>query len=387
MSNPWRPVLVVCPLCFCAGGLYGWSALIDPLQAQFGVSTAQTGLVFSLAIVCFTAAVIGTPHVLPQWHPLRRVAAFGVGAAFALILALAAPSYPLFVLFFSGGFGTLSGAIYVASVTISAQSPYHRMATPLMVASFGQGGAVFGPLWRLLGEAWGLSAIWPLVICLALASLAIEARPKDQASAPPTLERAKPVRSTPPRVVFPLIWAIFALGSFAGLMVLGLAAKMLDVASAPAGLASLTLAGIAIGNTGGRLSVAGFTRVITPITVVFVATGLGIFGLAMTLLAHGAGALALGLCVIAGGYGVIASAIPNLVRATYGAAEFQRRFSRIFLAWGFAGFCAPWVGAALFDRTGTFQSAVVLAMLASLACGVAAVLLLRVMSRLPDGLD
>ncbi len=124
-------------VCFCAGGLYGWSALIAPMQRAFDVSTAQTGLVFSIAIVCFTAAVLVTPHVAPHIAPLRRLAGFSWAGAISLVLASLAPSYSVFVLCFSAGFGTFSGAIYISAIAVAAQSARPLRTTPLMVAAFG----------------------------------------------------------------------------------------------------------------------------------------------------------------------------------------------------------------------------------------------------------
>ncbi len=119
-----RGLVPVGAVCFCAGGLYGWSALIAPLQATFQVSTAQTGLVFSIAIVCFTLAVTATPYIAPRIPPLRRLACFSWAAAISLVLAALSPSYLVFIVYFSAGFGTLSGAIYISAIAIAAGSPH-----------------------------------------------------------------------------------------------------------------------------------------------------------------------------------------------------------------------------------------------------------------------
>lgn len=348
-------------VCFCAGGLYGWSALIAPLQTAFDVSTAQTGLVFSIAIVCFTLAVTVTPYVAAQTPPLRRLAGFSWAAAVSLVLASIPHSYPVFVLCFSAGFGTFSGAIYISAVAIAAQSPRPLRATPLMVAAFGIGGAVFGPAWRLMdGAALGLMVLWPLAIALSLSGVAIwcmSGRSAPVAKLPPSDEGPRAVS----RTIQVFIWLIFAFGSFGGLMVLGLAAKILDVAGASVALSSVALAGIALGNTVGRMSVAVFSGYFVPIAGLFISLGLGAAGLFLTLLSLGEIILAAGLCLIAAGYGVMASAIPTLTRSIYGPAHFQSSFALIFTAWGLAGFCAPWVAGMIFDATGSFDLAVYLA--------------------------
>ncbi len=363
-------------ICFCAGGLYGWSALIGPLQAAFDVSTAQTGLVFSVAIVCFTLSVTTGPHLLQQTAPLRRLAIFASGGAVSLLLASMAPTYLSFVVFFSAGFGTFSGAIYISSLGLAAQSSSPLKSTPLMVAAFGIGGAVFGPIWRLLEETdLGLTMLWPLAIALALcAFLAWRMSNGRTTSAQSMAITAGPVRSVQNKTLS-LIWLIFAFGSFAGLMVLGLAAKMLETAHASVALSSVTLAGIALGNTLGRISVAGFTKIMRPITSVFIALSIGGVGIILTLLDASSAALAAGMCLIAAGYGILASAIPSLTRAIYGAATFQRRFALIFSAWGVAGFFAPWITGAIFDATGNFDPAVYLALGATVFTALAATVL------------
>lgn len=357
-------------VCFCAGGLYGWSALIAPLQARFEVTTAQTGLVFSIAIVCFTLAVIGAPHVLPQMASLRRLALFALGGAASLMLASAAPSYAVFIAVFSGGFGTFSGAIYISALAVAAQSARPLRSTPLMVAAFGIGGAVFGPVWRVLeGSNLGLTMLWPLAIALVLSAIAAWRVSKGT----PTGARPLPTATeSAGGASIAFIWLLFAFGSFGGLMVLGLAAKMLQAAEASVALSSAALAGIAVGNTLGRISVAGLTQVLRPIGCVFISLTIGGIGMILALVSASVFALATAVCLIAGGYGVLASAVPALTRSIYGAAHFQRRFALIFSAWGVAGFCAPWMTGAIFDATGSFDLAVYLALGTTALSGLAA---------------
>ncbi|MBY4893561.1 hypothetical protein KUL25_12390 [Rhodobacteraceae bacterium N5(2021)] len=348
-------------VCFCAGGLYGWSALIAPLQQAFDVSTVQTGLVFSIAIVCFTLAVAVVPSIAAKTPPLRRLALFSWAGVVSLMLASVAPSYALFVVCFSAGFGTFSGAIYISAVAIAAQSRHPMRATPLMVAAFGIGGAVFGPAWRLMEEeAWGLIALWPLAVALCLGGVAVWFLP--DRTPPDSKESQIGEGSRPVAIdVQGWVWLVFTLGSFGGLMVLGLAAKILDVAGASIARSSVALAGVALGNTLGRLSVIGLSHYLSPIAGLFISLGIGASGLLLTQLASAEGLLAAGLCLIAVGYGVMASAIPTLTRSLYGPSRFQQRFALIFTGWGLAGFCAPWVAGWSFDTTGSFELAVYLA--------------------------
>jgi len=105
-------------ICFCAGGLYGWSALIPVIENRFGTSTEQSGLVFSTAIVAFSIAVIVSPRLPAKYNGLDGCIAFGVYGAVCLILATIAPNFPLFLISFGLGFGACSGVIYINALAI-----------------------------------------------------------------------------------------------------------------------------------------------------------------------------------------------------------------------------------------------------------------------------
>lgn len=367
-------------LCFCAGGLYGWSALIGPVQAAYGITTAQAGLIFSCAVVSFTAAIILSPAVLTRWPAALRLALFGGLAAICVGFAMIADSYLGFLITFGGGFGAMSGAIYITTLGVAATAHSHSIATPIMVAAFGAGGAVFGPLWRLLAAAdWGLHSLSILICGLIIASVCVGAG----------VLGGKSIKPTAPQSIIPafqqhfgqpfmVIWLMFAFGSFGGLMVLGLASKMMDSAGQSVGAVSAALAGIAIGNTLGRLSVAGFAQITRVQNCMFIALTLSGLGLILVLSHSG---LAVGLTLIAAGYGVTASTVPAITRAVFGTAPFQPIFAMMMTAWGLAGFIAPWVSGRIFDRTGSFDAALWVAVAMVGLCGLMALRLGKVMPK------
>lgn len=367
-----RAVLASGLVCFCAGALYGWSALIAPLQATFAVTTAQTGLVFSLAIVSFTLAVIATPMIPIETARPRIVGAYGFIAALCVYGAAHAASFPAYLLWFSGGFGAASGGVYITALGVAGRMRRHTVATPAMVAAFGLGGAVFGPLWRQLdGLGWGLSGLIPLGVVLVVASLiaALTPAPRQHVIAQ---NRGPAIgQDVYTRRMMRLIWILFALGSFSGLMVLGLGAKMMDAAGANAGLASVGMAGIALGNTGGRLSVAGLSQRLQMEQILSIALALTLIGLTVALIPVSPASVCLGLFLVAMGYGLVASTVPVLTRITFGSLSFQRSFAVIFTAWGLAGFLAPWVGGALYDLGQSFTLPLICAVFTAVTFGIA----------------
>ena len=371
-------------ICFCAGGLYGWSALVPVIETLYGGTTAQAGLVFSIAIVAFTVAVIVAPRLPHQFIGLKGCVLFGLlGAAF-LVLAMHASTYPIFLFSFGVGFGMASGAIYINALGVAANAARSAVVTPLMVASFGLGGVVFALVWRwLIVNDWSAFVLLPLLLALLLAccvgwfvalrmnaasTAANSAVWNAQVNARTPLRNSTRVgRARVPRLtVLALLWVSFALGSAGGLMVLGLAGKITESAGASASITTLAIAGVALGNTIGRASVGGINAWLKPINTALLAVLIGVVGLIVTTLATSAILIATGIIIVATGYGAVASTIPVLVGDLFGKANFSKLYSMIFTAWGMAGLLSPWLAGAIHDRTGDFRAALVLALLATI---------------------
>lgn len=358
-----RPLTATCLVCFCAGALYGWSALVAPLQVHFAITLAQSGLVFSLALLAFTAAVITAPFASARIGVMRVLALSAGCGALCICAAAFAPGFALFTAAFSLGFGAMSGAIYSAALSLAASHARARIATPVMVACFGLGGAVFGPLWRGLGaQGWGLSALLPLAGALFLCAIfaAMSARAHSTGALRAQLD------DTPlPRAVLLLVWALFAAGTFAGLMVLGMASKIMDDSGAAVMLVSAVLAAVAVANTSGRLGAAW----LSVQRSLWMSCALSLGGLAIAASSAAVPwAMGLGLVCIAAGYGLMASSVPLLTARSVGPARFGRAFGVVFTAWGAAGFIAPWMAGMLFDRHGDFMLAYLCAALSSALC-------------------
>lgn len=356
-------------VCFGAGALYGWSALAAPLQAAFGVTTAQVGLVFSVALLSFTAAVLLVPTMARRISQTSTLSIAALLAGVFITAAAFAPSFWLFAALFGVGFGATSGSLYSTALGIAAASTAPRLTTPMTVSAFGLGGFVFGPLWKALVAAqWGLSALLPLsivmiiggglVMIVGVPTRAVDHTALNRKPTDPSKGHGAPMSSG----LLVLIWLIFAASAFAGLMVLGLAAKIMDASRATVVLTSTVLAGVALANTSGRLSAAwlGSGRYST-VRGLLISCSLTALGLLTAALHVSPLLLGAGLVLIAGGYGLTASAIPLLTAQKSTPEDFQRQFGIIFTAWGAAGFIAPWLAGRLFDLSGSFLPAFAIA--------------------------
>jgi len=230
-----------------------------------------------------------------------------------------------------------------------------RVLTPVMVASFGLGGAVFGPVSRLSTEH-NASHLVLIGLSVSLAALAImNATAARTIKHTPQLAESSndEVRHFANVSIIPL-WLMFFLGSAAGLTTLGLASSIVESNGASAALSSMTLGGVALANTIGRLSVAGLNRKFQVQSSIQIAMFWLALGTLICATASGAYVVSLGLILIALGYGTLASAIPCRTEELFGPLRFKKVYGIIFTAWGLAGLSAPWLGGILFEKFNTF---------------------------------
>ncbi|WDR06266.1 hypothetical protein PSQ90_02035 [Devosia rhodophyticola] len=362
------PMLAAALLCFAAGSLYAWSSMIPALLVRYDVGVQQAGQVFSFAIVAFSLAVLLFPYLPAPMKSSRAAAAAGVLAAISLVLATVAPGFDLFLLFYSLGFGAMSGIIYIQTVELAAKSSAPAVLTPLMVAAFGLGGVVFGPTIRaLVALNWQLAALLPVALALIVAAALVFAFPAhEQAASTATNRDTAPIIAPPRAGHVALLWTIFAFGSGTGLMVLGLASAIIEDRGAATALSATVLAVIALGNTGGRLSVSLLGQWLPPIIIAGLSPILAAIGLLTLIISPNVYAGGIGLTLVALSYGLMASAMPVLTRALTSTLTFGHTFALVFTAWGVAGLLSPWLAGTSFDATGSFTAALYFALASSL---------------------
>mmetsp|Transcript_49337 Transcript_49337/g.139693 ORF Transcript_49337/g.139693 Transcript_49337/m.139693 type:complete len:144 (+) Transcript_49337:1430-1861(+) len=74
-------------------------------------------------------------------------------------------------------------------------------------------------------------------------------------------------------------------------------------------------------------------------------------------------------------YGMNAVAISVIVSRTVGSSLFSEAYSWVFTAWGAGGVIAPWLAGRLFDLTGGYRAALVVASASAVAASFAALAL------------
>jgi len=272
----------------CLGGIYAWSEFVPQLNASYGVTVAQTQLVFGFSIAAFTGAMVFAARLAERRGP-RLVAGIG-GVLFGLgylTASFSGGSFPMMLI----GIGVLAGigtgfGYACLLPTCMRWFPDHKgLVTGIAVAGFGGGAVILAFLADLLiGRGLDVLAVfrwvgvgYGLVILAAAQVLRFPAAEAADRSLP-ALRLGALLRDP---FFVALVVGIFS-GTFAGLMVIGNLKPLGLWAGLSPAWATWTISVFAACNVAGRIA---WGRVADKLGRRSIHTSLGFLTLALGLLA------------------------------------------------------------------------------------------------------
>jgi OFA family oxalate/formate antiporter-like MFS transporter len=367
----WLPIVGGVSLNLALGSLYAWSVFVLPLEKEFGWNRAQTSWVFTIAIVAFAATFIVAGKLQDAKGP--RICAFLgtvlVGGGFAL--ASLTTSLTFLYIAFGLIVGIGNGFGYSAPTPVASKwFPDKRgLAIGLMVGGYGAGSAIIGPLatqmivdygWRSTFQMLGAAFFVMGMIGTAL----LKNPPPD--FRPPAVSAAAAKRSsvnlstsemlrTP---TFYALWVAYCLGTTAGLMVISQLVPFARSVGLTAGEAAFAITVGAFGNAGGRILSGWLSDTLGRLTTLK-AMIIG-SALVMSALAMGSTQIGLFYILVAAGYwcyGTQLSVFASTTADFYGTRNLGMNYGALFTAWGVAGMLGPFIGARVYQATGSYQYA------------------------------
>jgi len=346
------------------GTLYAFSVFLRQLEAQLGVGRTETSFVFGLATIVLTVGMNLAPRLYRALPPAALALGCGACSVAGLLLAATASSLAQFAL----GYGVLYALGAGVAFTLCQQGVNQTvkdksgLANGFVVSLYPLGAMIGAPLFGWTVEAHGLTTLlFALAATVAGASaisaamLRIAAIRMHDALAP----AAKTEDAQWP--LFLRLAAVFFLAASAGLMVMSQAAGIVKAyggASALALGATTFIAGaVAAARIGGGWLVDHFS-------VPRVALGAHLWSLAgaIALTAWPAPLITLpALAMIGMGYGFVSGLTAAAIAQYWPKNAYGRVASLLYVAWCAAALSLPVLAGWLFDRTGGYGSAVLIA--------------------------
>jgi len=349
---------------FVLGSVHAFSVFIVSFEALLGLPRSEISLIYSLALVAITLAVLlgyRFYSLLPPWWLVFITCLIAAGG-----LLLAASSLSWWTLFagYSLAFGFCNGVGYGFSLQLvgRAMPEIKGFAMGAVTAAYAMGSIVFAKIfaWRIAlvsVESALLSIAIAIIACGTIAALMLRMARASYGESP---RSDSPGQSAIDQRKVLQFWIAYMTSVFAGLMAIGHAAGIALSKAASIELATLAAIAIGIGSTmGGFLS--GWLVDRWPASRFLIGlpllSAVALIGISISENARVAVVL---LALVGFSYGSIIAIYPVAI-SDYFPARGPQAYGRIFIAWGFAGLVAPWSAGLIYDLRGGYELAMVIA--------------------------
>jgi OFA family oxalate/formate antiporter-like MFS transporter len=374
--NRWWRVIGGLLMNLALGTLYGWSVFVAPLEAQFGWKRAETSMVFTIAVIVFALSFVVAGRIQDKFGPLGCSLVGGILVSLGFYLCSFTTSLNYLYVCFGviGGLG--NGFGYATPIPVMAKwFPDKRgLAVGIAVGGYGAGSAIFGPLSQLkLIPTYGLPATFQILGAIFLVMTIAGAlllrnppagyRPEGWSPAEAQTAAARSRDFTPSEMLrtptFYLMWAGFALGCSAGLMVISqLVPFAKSVGIAAATLATMTLVVGAVGNASGRILSGWMSDRLGRINVLRVMIGICVVAMpALYAAGTNVALLYAAVFVVYWCYGTQLSVNGVAAADFWGVKNAGINYGILFTAWGVAGIIGPRIGGVLYDQYHNYRAA------------------------------
>jgi OFA family oxalate/formate antiporter-like MFS transporter len=262
-------------------------------------------------------------------------------------------------------FGVANGvgySLFLRQATVAMPSGSGK-AVGVVTAGYAVGAMLYS--WTLTAYQDSMSAspalLWMAAGVAAAGGLGFVAFGRGRPVEPPSGHIDDPSSATAGTSLTGDLWLVYLLGATGGLMAIAHAAGIVVALGGSGALVALGASALAVGNVAGSLAGGRIADRFPPGICLAGATVLG--GLASLALAGSdSPRLAVGGLLIAGvAYGALIALVPAVVARLASPAARMRVFGRVFTAWGAAGIAGPWIAGWVYDTTGDYPMALLLA--------------------------
>jgi OFA family oxalate/formate antiporter-like MFS transporter len=350
------------------GSIYAFSILLAPLEQLFQASRSELASVFGLSTVFFTFGANLAPRLFRWARAPLLVFLTGAFSALGIALAAIAPSLSWLILGYGILFATGGGMAYVIVQQCVNAAALARpglvngylvslfpLGAMLAAPAFGLGLDLFGVRRTLAGLAVVVGAT-TVVAALLVARAGVIPANKAQSAILKTPGSQNHLQATSRK-----LFTVFFLAASAGLMVLSQVASMVAAFGAGKFASLLATTGITGCVAAARLAGGWLTDRFPVPVVAAAAQGMALLAAVALTTVPSAELAILTLGLIAAGYGLISGVTFAAVASYWQKSEFGRIAGRMYVAWCLAAISLPVLAGRLYDITGGYKVAVVVA--------------------------
>lgn len=378
-KNRWLIAASAVGIHISIGSVYAWSNFTNPLMEEFGWSSQQVQLTFSIAILFLGLSAAFLGHFVEKYGP-RRAGLLAAGFFGAGIIgsgvAVNLGSLPLLYITYGvlGGMGLGVGYIAPVSTLIKWFPDRRGLATGLAIMGFGFAAAIASPIMDTLIKSVGTANTFYILgvsylIIMTLSSLYLERPPagwmpegfKEKIESGKTKVKEDLAQLTANEAVktkrFYYLWIMLFINITCGIAILSAAKPLAEESIGLTTAEAAALVGVlGLFNGLGRLGWATISDFIgRPNTyTIFFASQIVLF----MLLPFTTTAILFQvmLAVIYTMYGGGFASIPAFIGDVFGTKQLGAIHGYILTAWAAAGLAGPMFAAWIKDTTGSYAA-------------------------------
>lgn len=383
-QKAWSVLAAATGINFIAGLLYIWSVISRGLVQEMGWTSKQASLPYTCATISFVVAMMVFGRIQDKMGPKVTVVTAGALIGTGLILSGLFLSPWTMVL----TFGIMTGAgIGISNVSTTPPAvkwfpPRKKgMVTGIVVAGVGIASVFYSPLSHSFIATVGIARTLIYIGVFALVMILLFSRflanpPENHLYVEETGKRqtAKQQEKAPAdlhspdvdshlmlrRLDFYLLWIMLAFASAAGLMIIGHAASITKVQIGWEG--GFILVGmLAVFNAAGRFIGGAISDKIDKMTLLRIIFLVQAMNMLLFTSYRSVPMLAVGVALAGLSYGATFSVFPSTLMHLYGVKHFGANYGLMMSAWGVGGIIGPMTAAAVFDASGGYGPAYLIA--------------------------
>ena len=347
------------------GSIYAFSVFLHPMEKLLSLTRAELSFVFALATVVFTVGMNLAPYLFGAAAPWVLVLFCSAVSTLGIVLAATTQGLAQLAIGYGVLFGLGGGIAYIVvqqGVNLMVRS-HKGLVNGYVVSLYPAGAMIAAPLFGWAIAEWGVRAtLGGLAATLGLTGLAtvwftlrggVPLRPQTAPAAMAPSDRRP--------ILFYKLWTVFFLAAAAGLTVLSQAAGMIAAYGGSAALALFATTYITGCIAAARLSGGWMVDRFAIPHVMAGAQAFALLGSVVRTLWPGPLVSMFTLAMSGMGYGFISGASAGAVALYWSAAFYGRDASRLYIAWCAAAVSLPVLAGWLFDLTGGYHTAVIIA--------------------------
>jgi len=342
------------------GTLYAFSVFLKPMEVLLGATRAEMSFVFGLATVTLTLGMNFAPQLYRRLSPAWLAVACGLLSGAGLWLSATASSFLHFALGYGVLFGPGAGVLFIVGQQAVNQTVggARGLANGYVVSLYPLGAMLGAPVFGWSIQAFGVRPTLAGLGVVVLATCAIAAVLLRAAAIQMLDASSTEVEEDRLGRTFYLLTAVFFLAAAAGLTVLSQAAAIVQayggVAALAVGATTLITGAVGAARIAGGWLVDHFAAARVGVG----AHACSLAGALMLSLIPTPATAAFALGLIGVGYGIVSGLAAGAIAQYWHKNQFGRIASRLYIAWCAAAISLPVLAGALFDRTGSYASAI-----------------------------